>query len=313
VVRIQNRMDTHVRRADGSATELLAETRFDNHNKVTIHGIVQVGTRIADINPLEDADRLMPRCHYYPVPYVGGGVFTVDIRPGDIVWFHYLCAEDDAHMERNRDGSWDITMQVSDIFCYSRHNRMHMNQNWIWGEEVKDTTLIAVDALGYEKRAAIPAAKGIEIVPGVTLPPYVDEARVLQIDPCLYRSVHHEIFVPDRVYLAKDAAFPNVIQGQRGLLFRHTDVLARYHRDPARVMPVGSNHLVRVEEGEYKSAFIKHTHITIAPEWGEVVSSGRNCTAAKPGDKIIFTRRWTRLLSRSYYLVEDGEIQAHLQ
>ena len=78
------------------------------------------------------------------------------------------------------------------------------------------------------------------------------------------------------------------------------------------VVPVGKQHLVKVLEKEYKSAFIKHTHITIAPEWGRVVASGADCTEAVAGNNIIFSRRWTRLLSKEYYLVEDGEIQAHI-
>src|SRR6187551_2421514 len=145
IVRIKSRMDQFARREDGSETPIMADLRFDNHSKMVITGIVQIGTAHPDKNPLEDADRVMPRCNYYPTGYVGGDVFDIDFRPGDEVWFHYLCAENNDQMERNADGTWDIYMQVSDIFCYRRNGQQFMNQNWVWGEEVRDTNLVAVD------------------------------------------------------------------------------------------------------------------------------------------------------------------------
>lgn len=313
VVRLHRLMDEYARREDGSESILLADTRFDNHNKMTITGIVQVGTELPDVNPLEDANRVMPRCHYYPTPYVGGGVFVVDIRPGDRVWFHYLCAEIRTSMERNTDGSWDVYMQVSDIFCLEREGKMYMNQNWCLGEEVKDSGLIMVDALGDEKKTEMKPSSGIELIPGFNIQSYVDEATLTQLDPSRYRSVHNEVQAGDRVYLAKDATFPNVIQNKQRILFRQTDILAVWHKDPAQVKPVGEQHLVRVEEKYYRSTVIKHTVLTFAPEWGTIVSSGAHCTAGKPGDKILFTRRWTRLLNKHYWLITDGEILCDLR
>jgi len=312
VVRLERLMDEFARRDDGSQSILLADTKFDNHNKMTICGVVQVGTDAPDVNPLEDANRIMPRCHHYPTPYVGGGVFAVDIRKGDQVWFHYLCAEDRTSMDRNTDGTWDVYMQVSDIFCLEREGKMYMNANWCMGEEIKDVSISLYDAIGDLKAPELKPTEGIQLIPGFNINSYVDEAIVTQLDPCRYRSVHREVNAGDRVYLAKDATFPNVIKNKQRVLFRQTDIIALWAKDPKDVKPVGSNHLVRVPIVEYKSTVIKHTVITKAPEWGEVVASGLDCWYAKPGDKIMFTRRWTRLLSKEYWLVTDGEILAEL-
>jgi len=294
VVRLNRLMDEFARREDGSESILLADTKFDNHNKVTITGIVQVGTDTHDVNPIEDANRVMPRCHYYPTPYIGGGVFKIDIRKGDRVWFHYLCAEERTSMERNADGTWDVFMQESDIFCLEREGKMYMNNNWCIGDEIKDTSISLYDAIGDLKAPEMKPSDGIQLVPGFNLNSYVDEAIVGQIDPSRYRSVHREVEAGHRVYLAKDATFPNVIQNKQRILFKQTDILAVWDKDPANVRPVGENHLVKVEEKYYKSTLIKHTVITMAPEWGTIVASGRACVNGMPGDKILFTRRWTR-------------------
>jgi hypothetical protein len=254
----------------------------------------------------------MPRCHHYPTPYIGGGVFNVDIRKGDQVWFHYLCAEDRTSIERNRDGTWDVYMQVSDIFCLERAGIMYMNQSWCLGEEYRDTTLNLVDMHGYEKTAALTPGKGVEMVKGFNLSSYVDEAIVTFLDPTRYRSLYGDVKPGDRVYLAKDATFPNVIKNKQRILFKQTDILALWAQDPAEVIPVGENHLVKVPVVEYKSTLIKHTVITKAPEWGEIIASGAHCTSGIVGEKVLFTRRWTRLLNKEYWLVTDGEILASL-
>lgn len=313
VVRVHRLMDEYARREDGSETMILADTKFDNHNKMTITGIVQVGTDVPDVNPLEDADREMPRSRHYPVGYVGGEVFEVDIRPEDRVWFHYLCAEERASMDRNADGSWDVFMQVSDIFCLEREGKLIMNQNWVIGEEVKDSGLVLVDSLGEKKEQGVTPTKGIELLKGFKVDSYVDEAKVTQIQPCRYRDVSSEVKIGDRVYLAKDATFPNVIRNRASLVFRQTDILAIHHRDNDKVIPVGENHLVRVEVREYKSALISHTVITLAPEWGTIIASGKLCKKGAVGDKIMFTRRWCRLLDKEYWLVSDAEILATVQ
>jgi hypothetical protein len=306
-------MDEFARREDGSESMLLADTRFDNHNKMTITGIVVAGTDAPDQNPIEDADRIMPRSHHYPTGYIGGGVFPVDIRSGDKVYFHYLCAENRTSMERNADGSWDIYMQVSDIFLMERDGRIIMNQNWVLGEEVKEPIIQVFDSLGGPVAQQLSPSKGIEIVKGFNMPSYVDEAVIFHIDPCRYRGVAREVGTGHRVYLSKDAAFPNVINNKKYELFRHTDILAIYHDDPKQVIPVGETHLVKVELNEYKSATISHTVITRAPEWGVIVASGDACSHGAPGATIMFTRRWTRPLTKEYYLISDSEILAHLQ
>lgn len=331
IVRLEKLMDTHARREDGSESILLADTRFDNHNKMTITGIVQYGTDAPDTNPLEDADLLMPRCHHYPIGYVGGGVFPVDIRPGDRVWFHYLCAENKASMERNSDGTWDVYMQVSDIFVIERgrpqlnvnsegfmsglysQKQLIMNQNWVLGDEVKESTLVLFDALGDKKPTKMTPKGGIELLKGFNVDSYVDEAVLHHIDPVRYRGVSDEVKVGDRLYLSKDSTFGNVIHNKQRLLFRHTDILAKWHKDNDKVIPVGENHLVRVQLNEYKSTVIKHTVITKAPEWATIIASGANCKYGKPGDKIMFTRRFTRLLDKEFWIVSDSEIQAILK
>lgn len=312
VVRLQRLMDEFHRRDDGSESLLLADSKFDNHNKMTITGIVQAGSDSPDVNPVEDANRIMPRCHHYPVGYIGGGVFEIDIRTGDRVWFHYLCAEDRTSMERNADGSWDVFMQVSDIFCIEREGKLYMNQSWVLGEEVKNTDLNLVDALGDRMQQEMKPTKGIELLKGFNIESYVDEAIVTQLDPTRYRSLHREVSAGDRVYLSKDATFPNVIKNKQRILFKQTDILAIYHKEPEHVIPVGDNHLIRVEANEYKSTVIHHTVITKAPEWGTIIRSGKACQYGQPGDKIMFTRRFTRLLSKEIWLICDGEIQAHL-
>ena len=310
VVRLGRLMDEYARKDDGSESVILADLRFDNHNKMTITGIVQVGTDVADVNPLEDADREMPRSRHYPVGYVGGGVVEVDIRAGDRVWFHYLCAEDRTAMERNKDGTWDVFMQVSDIFCLERDGRLITSQNWVVGDEVKDSGLVMVDAIGDEKAPAITPAKGIELIKGFNLDTYVDEAKVVEIQPCRYRDVSGEVTAGDRVYLAKDATFPNVIRNKKRILFRQTDIIAIWNRENGKVIPVGGNHLAKVEVKEYKSATISHTVITRAPEYGTIISSGSHCKKASAGDKVLFTRRWTRLLDKEFWLIDDAEILA---
>lgn len=313
IVRLERLMDEFHRRDDGSESILLADTKFDNHNKMTITGVVQVGTCNHDANPVEDADRIMPRCSYYPSGYIGGGVFEIDIRRGDQVWFHYLCAENRTSIERNRDGTWDVYMQASDIFCLQREGKMYMNQNWVLGEAIKDNTLNLVDMHGYEKAAALTPGTGIEMVKGFALDSYVDEAIILQLDPSRYRSLHREVKESQRVYLAKDAAFPNVIKHKNRLVFKQMDILALWGDRPANVIPVGENHLVKVNIEEYKSTVIHHTVITKAPEWATIISSGEQCKNGKPGDKIMFTRRWTRLLDKEHWLITDGEIQSTLE
>jgi co-chaperonin GroES (HSP10) len=313
VVRLHRLMDEFARREDGSQSILLADTRFDNHNKMTISGIVQVGTDAPDVNPVEDADRIMPRCRHYPTGYVGGGVFPVDIRKGDKVYFHYLCAEDRTSMERNHDGSWDCFMQVSDIFVIEREGKLIMNQNWCVGDEVVSTDLNLVDALGDKMEQKLKPAAGIELLKGFNLQSYVDEAIVRNIDPCRYRGLTLEVDPDDRLYLAKDATFPNVIQDKKRILFKQTDILAIWDKDVAKVTPVGENHLVRVEPEEYKSTVIHHTVITKAPEWATIVASGMYCKNGQVGDKIMFTRRFTRLLDKNYWLISDSEIQATLK
>lgn len=313
VVTVQELMDKYHRREDGSESPILADSRFDNHNKMTITGIVKYGTCTADTNPLEDANRIMPRCHHYPQGYVGGGVFDVWLQPGDRVWFHYLCAEDKSAMERNRDGSWDVYMQVSDIFCIERKGQMIMNQNWVLGEQIRDKTLSLVDQFGYEQAAKMTPGKGIELIKGVNLNAYVDEATIVQIDPCRYRGVSSEVKEGDHVYLSKDAPFPNVINGKQRVLFRQTDILALYREQVDQVVPVGEYHLVKVKAEEYRSTLISHRVIIKAPEYGEIIASGKQCWAGQVGDKIMFTRRWTRMLSKEYWLVADGEVLALLQ
>lgn len=313
IVRLQQLMDTYHRRDDGSESPILADTRFDNHNKVTITGIVVHGTDSPDSNPLEDANRIMPRTRHYPLGYIGGGVFEVDIQPGDRVWFHYLCAEDKSQMERNVDGSWDVAMQVSDIFLIRRGDRLISNQNWCMGEAYKEPELNLVDMHGYEAVAKMSPGKGIEMVKGFNLTSYVDEAVMYHIDYCRYRGVHDEVEMGDRLYLAKDATFPNVIMNKQRVLFRQTDILAVYEPRVEEVRPVGENHLVRVDLEEYKSTVIHHTVITKAPEFATIVASGAHCKHASPGDKIMFTRRWTRLLTKEYWLVNDNEILSILE
>lgn len=313
IVRVHDLMDKYARREDGSESPILADQRFDNHNKMTITGMVEVGTDSPDVNPVEDANLLMPRCLHYPVGYVGGGVFPVDIRPGDRVWFHYLCAEDRSAMERNRDGSWNVTMQVSDIFCVEREGTLIMNQNWVLAEPVRDQKISLVDAFGFEKAAELLPSEGIQMVEQVKLDPYVDEAYIRHIDHCRYRGVDEEVMAGNRVYLAKDSAFPNVIRNRQRLLCRHTDILAIHHSDPSQVKPVGDNHLVKVAVNEYKSTVIHHTVIVKAPEWGLIVNSGKRCKQGNVGSKIMFTRRWCRPLTKEYWLVSDHELLALLQ
>jgi co-chaperonin GroES (HSP10) len=307
------RMDEFVRREDGSETSILADTRFNNHEKMNIAGVVKVGTDAPDTNPVEDADRIMPRCHHYPQGYMGGGVFPVDIRPGDRIWCHYLCLEDMSSANRVHDGSWEVNLQVSDIFCIKRDGRMIMNQNWCIGKEVKESDLVLVDAIGDKKEPEMTPAKGIQMIKGFNVKSYVDEAIITQIDSCRYRGVHDEVKQNDRVYLAKDSAFPNVIDNKQALLVRQVDIIAIWHKDPAQVRPVGENHLIEVDPLEYKSTVIHHTVITKAPEYGTIIASGKACKNGKPGDKIMFTRRWTRLLNKNYWLIDDSEIQAHVQ
>lgn len=313
VVRLPRLMDEFARTEDGRETSILADTKFDNHNKMTITGIVVMGTSVHDVNPLEDADRVMPRSNHYPAGYVGGGVFEVDIREGDRVWFHYLCAENRVSMERNTDGSWDVYMQTSDIFCIEREGKLKMNQNWVIGEEIRDSDILLVDALGEVKEEMLTPASGIELLKGFAIDTYVDEAMLVHIDACRYRTVHDEVEVGDRLYLAKDSCFPNVIHGKKRLLFRHTDILAVYDKENAKVIPVGENHLVRVLVNQYKSAVISHTVITRAPERAEIIASGDYCENAKAGDHVMFTRRWTRLLDKEIWLINDNEIQAQLK
>ena len=312
LVLVSKLMDSFVRRSDGSESSILADIRFDNHNKMTITGVVIAGTDTMDVNPLEDFDNKMPRTLFKPVGYRYNNVFKNDLRKGDQVFFHYLCAEDKTMMSRASDGQWQVLMSISDIFCFKRDGVMHMNHNWVLGYEPEPVPEF-VDVNGVKIRGSLNPTHGVDLFMGNIASPFVDEAIISQIDDCSHNSNHEEVKAGDHVYLAKDSMFVNVIDNKNSLLFRHSDIVAVKGREVKDTIPVGNQIMLKVSNNDYRSEIIKGATILRAPEYGIVFRTGKRVTNVVTGDKIIFSRRWTKLLDREYYLIPDGEVQATIE
>jgi hypothetical protein len=60
------------------------------------------------------------------------------------------------------------------------------------------------------------------------------------------------------------------------------------------------------------SKILHNVRTLIAPESGVVKRVGAQVSGVEIGERVLFTRRWVKLLDSRHYLVLCGEIQASI-
>jgi hypothetical protein len=331
VVFVPRLTEEFARRDDGSVSTIRQEAKFDNHWKGVTEGIVAVGTDVGGGEIVDDADHIMPRSAYNPTGYLTSSIFRPSIKPGDRVWFHYLCSENREQMHVTSDGYF-LGMDANDVFCVlpgdDKNAKLVWNHAYCAGDPVveDDRKAVLLDANGAEIKAKVMPWQGVPLVVGLLAPPMVDQCRIWGMSPSLYKDVSAEVSEGDHVYLAKDSEFVNYILDHKTWVFKHSDIIGIVSKDVSKTKPVGDYHLVRVPLNDYtletkrkivkdeltgfNATLVNKTPIVVTPNRGTVIASGSRARSAEPGEMILFTKRWTKMLDREYWLVHNGEIQA---
>ena len=334
IVRVDRLMEENARREDGSVSSLKQDIRFDNHSKMVTTGIVVAGTMDGGNEVVSDIDYILPRSKTRPAGYRFSNSFNVDIRKGDRVWFHYLCAENKALVQPIASGGFYITMNAYDVFCLQRGDdpmsELIWNFSFCAGDQIVEDERKheILDAHGNVLKAKVKPSQGLEIVVGLFAKPMVNECIMWGIGPSQFDDVSKEVKAGDHVYLSKDSEFVNYIKDHACWVFKHGDILGHVKRNSAEVRPVGRYHLVKIAINDYKTetrrqvvkddltghmaTMISKRPIVVIPSSGVVVASGGLCTHAALGETVIFTVRWMRMLDRYYWLIHDDEIQGKL-
>lgn len=334
IVYVERLMEEYGRREDGSVSTIKQDVRFDNHSKMTTSGIVVVGTNYGGYEVFSDADMIMPRSKHKPLKPLFSSIFTPSINKGDRAFFHYLCGENKAFIKADASGGFYINMNSSDVFCTlpgdDKSKPLLWNQNYCAGTEIiedeRNTKIF--DVYGNEMRAKMKPSKGVELVVGLTAKPMVNECIMWGMGAAQHQSVHEEVKEGDHVYLSTDSEFKNFILDKPVWVFKHTDIVGHVKKQPGDTIPVGMYHLVKIALGDYRqetgktivrdeltgyNATLLHKKpVIITPNTGKIIRSGKKTSRFNLDDKVLFTKRWCRMLDKGHWLIHDSEIQMRI-
>jgi hypothetical protein len=289
------------------AGSIILESKFNPYQKVVIHGKVLVAPSRGNHEAVYEKDMSEPREATPRTDYHYADEYTPDIKAGDQIYFHYLCATQPYFdFDIDKDGTHIRRIPVTDTFCSVREGKIIMNMDWVLGEPFYGRQAKIINMDGREVRGTTKMVGNIELVTGIVMTPQMDMAVISHIGKSPYFDRYSEVKAHDIVYTTKDSGFKNTIEGTELYAFKHKDIIGIYGDEPRAV---GDYALVKVDVHEYKGKLIpsaKKMQLQF-PATGEILSAGKNFSY-KPADRIVFSRRWTKMLTKELFFVNFNDV-----
>jgi co-chaperonin GroES (HSP10) len=303
IVRVESRL---VEEINMGKTKLYFDPTYDMNRNTKIKGeVVSVPHKLKGTVLYSETEGFPPyhgkkdaEGKYYPTPhqrsYITMEGMPIEIKQGDIAYFHYLTLSDHNYLGKDEEG-WELYKCAYDqLFGYVRDKKFHLVNGWIAVSPLKDETYqeIEIDELnafnqktGTRKLDVKMTDSGI-IYDTNNKP--VFRHGVVAMRSNAADGKDYRVAVGDTVIYSDWSEFKNTIEGVEYYMMRLHDVVAAYRDN--KIVPIGYYVLMDATEHS-NSKLILPEKYKRKPESASVLAIGSFVEELQPADDVRFDEK----------------------
>lgn len=301
---------------DGKDVDLWFQTDFNKYDHVVINAKVVAVPDHVHSAPVETTYMSTPVAKSpsgklaEDQEFTDVGETSIDIRPNDTIYFHYLGINETAYLDTDSNLYKYYWVPVDSIFCTVRKGKILPQNGYVFVEEAFEE---GVEDIKIEERGITRTVKGKVSDSGIV---YSIGEKCIALEGVVahvgYDIGNYEVTYKkgDRVLYKKSNEFRNNIEGKDYFVMKQKEIFATFNS--SQIIPTFTYIIV-----EDKNRKDRETHNGIfiggknRKDEGIIESIGSSVTQIEPGDKVRFcngTLNYMELEGKDILLIREEDV-----